>query len=106
MTDIDLLDETSEAWTSVERAIWPNGPAHGTGSGAYAALKARIIAALDATPPAVDVELLAREFIHVRGAHNPTPDEMEADQEVRPCAWCRLAAEQAVEALARLGDTR
>lgn len=41
-----LLDEMSEDWQSVERAIWPNGPASGTGSGAYAGLKARIIAAL------------------------------------------------------------
>ena len=46
---------------------------------------------------------LAREFIHVRGAHNPVLAEVdEADQEVRPCAWCRLAASQAVEALSRL----
>lgn len=41
-----LMDELSEEWTSVERAIWPDGPAHGHGSGAYAALKARIIAVL------------------------------------------------------------
>lgn len=38
-----LLDETSEDWLRVERAIWPNGPAAGTGSGVYAALKARVI---------------------------------------------------------------
>jgi len=45
-----LLDETSEEWTSVERAIWPDGPAHGHGSGAYAVLKAKIIAALASSP--------------------------------------------------------
>jgi hypothetical protein len=60
-----------------------------------------IRAALAATPePTLDAERLAREFIHVRGAHNPTADELENDQEVRPCAWCRLAGEQAVEAIA------
>lgn len=48
----------------------------------------------------------AREFIHVRGAHNPTADELEGDQEVRPCAFCRLAGEQAVEALSRIGAPR
>jgi hypothetical protein len=41
-----LLDETSDAWTVVERAIWPDGPARGHGSGVYAAHKARVIAAL------------------------------------------------------------
>lgn len=38
---------------------------------------------------------LAREFasafIRIRGAHHPDPGE--------PCAWCRLAAEQAAEAV-------
>jgi hypothetical protein len=46
-----LLDELSDEWTSVERAIWPNGPAHGTGSGAYAALKAKIIDSLASPAP-------------------------------------------------------
>jgi hypothetical protein len=41
-----LLDEMSERWVSVERTIWPDGPAHGHGSGAYAGLKAEIIARL------------------------------------------------------------
>jgi hypothetical protein len=49
--DADLLDEMSEAWTSVERAIWPEGPAHGHGSGVYAGLKARIIRALSVPAP-------------------------------------------------------
>ena len=47
----DLTNEMDEAWTSVERAIWPDGPAHGHGSGAYSGLKARIIAVLRATKP-------------------------------------------------------
>lgn len=44
-----LLDETSEDWLRVERAVWPNGPASGTGSGVYSALKARIIRILAAS---------------------------------------------------------
>jgi hypothetical protein len=33
----------SEAdWEAVEQAIWPDGPAHGHGSGVYATLKARV----------------------------------------------------------------
>ncbi len=42
----ELLNEQSEAWASVERAIWPDGPAHGSGSAVYSALKARLIADL------------------------------------------------------------
>jgi hypothetical protein len=38
-----LADEMSNEWTSVERAIWPDGPASGHGSGAYAGLKASVI---------------------------------------------------------------
>ena len=41
--------------------------------------------------------LIARTYIRVRGAHSPTADEQENDEEVRPCAWCRLAAEQHIE---------
>ena len=41
------------------------------------------------------MERLTREFassfIRIRGAHSPDPGE--------PCAWCRLAAEQAAEAV-------
>jgi hypothetical protein len=48
LTAEELADEMSEAWTTVERAIWPDGPARGHGSGVYAGLKARIIATLDA----------------------------------------------------------
>lgn len=33
----------------------------------------------------------ASSFIRIRGAHHPDPGE--------PCAWCRLAAEQAAEAV-------
>lgn len=42
----ELLDEMGEPWLKVERAIWPDGPAHGHGSGEYAGLKAEIIATL------------------------------------------------------------
>jgi hypothetical protein len=63
-----LLDELSEEWQSVERAIWPNGPAHGTGSGVYAALKARIIARLRedearALPDPTEPPDRTREFV-------------------------------------------
>lgn len=34
-------------------------------------------------------------FSRIRGAHNPDPGE--------PCAWCRLAAEQAAEAVVAMG---
>lgn len=33
----------------------------------------------------------ASAFIRIRGAHNPDPGE--------PCAWCRLMAQQAAEAV-------
>lgn len=40
---------------------------------------------------------LASAFIRIRGAHNPKPGE--------PCAWCRLAAEQAAEAVMALPES-
>jgi hypothetical protein len=36
----------------------------------------------------------ASAFIRIRSAHNPKPGE--------PCAWCRLAAEQAADAVIAL----
>lgn len=44
MTDMttDTPRVTEADWEAVERAIWPDGPARGHGSGAYAALKARV----------------------------------------------------------------
>ncbi len=51
----------------------------------------------------------ASAFVRIRGAHNNADYETE---EGEPCAWCRLAAEQAAEAvmttgiLERAGDAR
>lgn len=56
-----------------------------------------------AVPVEGDRERLALAYIRVRGAHNPTADELENDEEVRPCAWCRLAADQHIEAAERAG---
>jgi hypothetical protein len=53
-------------------------------------------------PEPLTAEAFAFAFIRIRGAHNPTADEQDNDEEVRPCAWCRLAGEQAAEAAARL----
>ena len=64
----------------------------------------RAALAATATERPLDVERLARAYIRVRGAHNPTADELEGDEEVRPCAWCRLAASQHIEAAARLTE--
>ena len=48
-------------------------------------------------------ERFAQEFIGIRGAHNPMEAELDADQEALPCAWCRLAGEQAAAALEAMG---
>jgi hypothetical protein len=71
MTGLDaLLDETSERWQSVERAIWPNGPADGHGSGVYAGLKADIISTLARLATGLDEmdDQLAEAYLRERAA--------------------------------------
>jgi hypothetical protein len=65
-----LMDD--RAWQAVERAIWPQGPAHGTGSGAYAALKGRVIREL--TEHRLDFIAQAQHF---RAEHDATHGEAE-----------------------------
>ena len=57
-------------------------------------------------PEPLSAGWFADAFIRIRGAHNPTIDELDGfEREVRPCAWCRLAGEQAAEAAARVAPS-
>jgi hypothetical protein len=110
LTAEELADEMSEAWTTVERAIWPDGPASGHGSGVFAGLKARLIATLDAerAAHAADRERIAAAVAEVerlaetlRGIIRIPVQEFRSTAATEPPAQPAPVGELDVEALAR-----
>jgi hypothetical protein len=72
----EYADEQAEVWLQLERNIWPNGPAHGSGSGFYTVFKSRLVSRLHAIlaepkPEYSEFSMSTRDLARVRRGTGP-----------------------------------